>query len=442
MVTFDVGVSDALDEEDEPNVREDTKTSLPAWTGFPTASGADLIDEQLGPALMWLRALVVAMVIMQAAFFVLVKLTAVCPEDGDAPTYPWWAWAVSIPCLLLRNYVEWRSLGHFLPCYVKNVRKAGLKPFKVLGVGVPFLAWAAVYVPYSNLNFCDVGTDSLFTVIVVKSEECPGNRMAEVWRSTLQQSVFGGLGVQRVALSSVVTATWLISFLQMIYPLIQTVGRGCCKQEELGEIGLDTGLLSCAPMCNKEKFADLSEAAGLATVRSVSITSTHASSCKGPGELDNPFTVVDYAAGVVRQLLLRFVFTYILENALQLNVQTTVFAIQRSLTKGAITLSQKQTLGSIGITIMLTFLKLAEAKSCFDFTRLVDRALADYEPAAVDRALADDYRALLRQYRRRKWGIAAASFVLVLALAYATCKLVAAFVCEGAMFNLTGCVDV
>jgi hypothetical protein len=386
---------------------------------------------------MWLRLLVVAMMIMQAAFFVLVELNAACPEDDDAPTYPWWIWSVSVPCLLLRNYVEWRALGHFLPCYVKNVRKAGLKPFTVLGVGVPFLVWAAAYVPYSNLNFFDVGTDSLFTVVVIKSEECPGNGMAEVWRSTIQQSIFGGLGVQRVALSSVVTAVWLISFLQMIYPLIQTLGRGCCRDEQLGQVGLDIGLLSCAPMCNAEKFADLSEAAGLATVRSVSITSTHASSCKGPGVLENQFTVVDYAAGVVRQLLLRFLFTYILENALQLNVQTTVFAIQRSLTKGAITPSQKQTLVSIGITIVLTFLKLAEVKSCFDFTRLVDGALAGYAPPA-----GTEGATLLRQYRRRKWGIAAASFVLVLALAYATCKLVAAFVCEGSMFNITGCVDI
>ena len=160
-----------------------------------------------------------------------------------------------------------------------------------------------------------------------------------------------------------------------------------------------------------EKFGDVSEAAGLATVQSVAITSTRGHACYGPGELKEPGVLVEFVAGVERQLLLRFVFACVLESALQLNVQTTVFAIQRSLTtatRSTLTESQRQTLVSIGFSLVLAFLKLLETKSCLDFVRLMDGGLA--EPPNEGGA------ALLRQYRRCRRGIATASVILALAL--------------------------
>ena len=120
-------------------------------------------------------------------------------------------------------------------------------------------------------------------------------------------------------------------------------------------------------MYNVEKFGDLLEAAGLARVQSAAITSTHVQVCIAPRELYDPNLFVVDAVGVVRQLLFRFVFTYVLEKALQLNVQTTLFAIQRSLAKGALTPPRQQSLVSAGFSLMLTFLKLLEAKRCFGF---------------------------------------------------------------------------
>jgi len=58
-------------------------------------------------------------------------------------------------------------MRHFLPAYVWEVRRVGLKPFKVFDVGAPFLVWAAFYVLCSNLNFGDLGSDNLFTATVV-----------------------------------------------------------------------------------------------------------------------------------------------------------------------------------------------------------------------------------------------------------------------------------
>jgi len=72
----------------------------------------------------------------------------------------------------------------------------------------------------------------------------------------------------------------------------------------LGEGGGDQGLLSCAPTCNTE-FGDVSEAAGLATVQSVFITSAYGQACYLAALL------ITCAPGVVRQLLLRFIFTYV-----------------------------------------------------------------------------------------------------------------------------------
>ena len=63
----------------------------------------------------------------------------------------------------------------------------------------------------------------------MKSQECPENKVAKVWHTTMGQSIFGRLDAQAVGLSSVVLAFWLLSFVQMVYRLIQTLGRGCCR---------------------------------------------------------------------------------------------------------------------------------------------------------------------------------------------------------------------
>ena len=65
----------------------------------------------------------------------------------------------------------------------------------------------------------------------MKSEECPDSGMAKMWRTstTMEQFLFGRLGAKTVGVSSVVIAIWLVSFVQIVYQVIQTFGRGCCQ---------------------------------------------------------------------------------------------------------------------------------------------------------------------------------------------------------------------
>ena len=55
--------------------------------------------------------------------------------------------------------------------------------------------------------------------------------------------------------------------------------------------------------------------------------------------------------------------------------------------------------------------------------------------------MSNDRLALLRQCRRDKCGIAAASVILAVTLVHATCKVIATFVCEDSMFSITGCAE-
>jgi hypothetical protein len=434
--------SNELDESNEAG-------HLPARVAWNTV--AESLDEVVGPEIKWMRAAVFAMIAMQVGLFFFVKAKVVtCPPDGVYPTYDNRVFILALPVIAFRSYVEWRALKRYLPTYVNIVRSSSRRdffPFKALGKPTNFYVWFAFYGMCTNLNIADVSTDSLQAATAMKATECPGNdpekNLEKIWAITMQQSIFGWLGFPApfLKLENIVVFVWAVSLVQMVYPLLQTAGRNRCRRERVGDNGEDTRLLSGEPVFNIDKFGELTEAAGMATFQSVVVTASHVHMYKTSGRLLEPAGLLAYAAPLLRQMVSRFVLCYFLETCLQLNLQTSLFAISFYLDHDP--KAHIQMLGSLTLSLGLTLLKLVEAKSCYDVTRAIDNAIASGEATGFrDSDMSEDlWNKNLGTYRRCKRIIAISCIVLVLSLAYATCKLLAVFVCKDSMLNMTGCVQ-
>merc|ERR1712050_326231 len=136
-----------------------------------------------------------------------------------------------------------------------------------------------------------------------------------------------------------------------------------------------------------------------------------------------------------QQLVIRIILSYILENCLQINLQITLLAMQRCVMTVWPTQStmQAQAWLSIGLSIVTSSLKLLEAKAFFSFAATITDMSESYMTA--------DDKAALRRFNRNVAVVRVACVVLALSLVYGVCKILAAFLCEHSMWNITGCVD-
>lgn len=412
----------ASDPDEKPN-------DLHNWTSFVREK--DCPADAVGPVLSWLRGTTVAMMATQGGIFLAVRLSAECQDGGGYPTFPVWIWAVSIPALVLRNCAEWQALMHFLDAYVTQVRFFDLVPFKVFGCQVSFKVWLTFYLICSNLAY--LITDSFFAAVASAGGNCPDTKiMVDLWANAWQQSGLGVVGLPVVDFSLIVLAVWVLSFLQMVVPLTTTI-----RQPYAGDdYGRSPSLCGKEDMFNDDKFGELSEAAGLARVQSLAITTR-----RSTGGTNGPTGKFHMEAlPLSKQMVNRFLLTYIAENALQSNLQSSLFAINRYATDGqGGGWPGVQALGSIVLSLGLCAVKVVEAISFFDFAKYAEQKFDD--DAGVDEAEAEKKTFAVKVFRRNVLVVRVLVVILLLLLAYALFKLVAAFWCPDSLVNLTGCFD-
>lgn len=243
----------------------------------------------------------------------------------------------------------------------------------------------------------------------------------------MEQSIFSPWSGTFDHLPWIVICSWCLSFTQMVYPVVVMAGKRSQDKMRWKTIwGREP--------YSADVFCTLAEASSMASVQSLTIGFTQRSidsnaSMGVPVEHHLP-----YISELACQMRNRVVLSYNLENVIQTNIQVSVFAINAYIAGKKLIGSQIAALISIVLGILSSLAKLSEAQAFFGLLQDVN----------VQQLLADDYpdSDSIRALKRDVLCVRIGCVTLVLGLLYATAKLVAAFVCEDSMFNLTGCASV
>ena len=153
---------------------------------------------------------------------------------------------------------------------------------------------------------------------------------------------------------------------------------------------------------------------------------------------DNFGFVLLLTAELANAMPLKVLLAWLAENAVQLNLQATLFglSLRASGEKGELSTAQLQALASICTSLLSTLLKLVEAYDFFQLMAKVEARAADGGAAEMD----DDDQQRLRLMRQAKWVTGGGCGLLVLSLGYVVAKVIGAFFCEDSLWNITGCV--
>lgn len=402
------------------------RQTLPSW-GYAeaVAQAADLGEGFVqytsccvGPALPLLALSALATFSLQVTFFEVIHETSQCSEEG-ALTYSPCVWLLPLPVLALRMFAEIRAVRHVsIPYCAKS-------QFSLFGSEVAFGKWLAAGLLFSTLNLADVCTDSAFSATSLKKLNCQDSGMQETWNTTWEQSIPGLLGVGAPPLSALIFVSWCLSLIQFMVPLMTSFPMPCDEWPSfiLGSFGpYRTMMLS--DCYYHDALFEIADSSGNASLQGLLVPYIKAQLRSGR------FNSISH---ISRQMMTRMLLSYFLENAVQVNVQVTLFALSRYVNKDHPTL-QTTNLISLSISIMGSFLKLLEAKDLFNLGSLTEEL---YGPSVNDEAVQ-------QIYGRFKWGLLVARFacgLLILSLLYAAVKLIGAFACEDSMLNLTGCAQ-
>merc|ERR1712228_595168 len=95
-------------------------------------------------------------------------------------------------------------------------------------------------------------------------------------------------------------------------------------------------------------------------------------------------------------------------------------------------IGEMQALMSLVVSMLMCLLKLSEAAAFLSFAAVVRNK--------VDQGNAFNHPEWPR-FHGAAWFVRFSCVLLMASIAYGVCKLIAAYMCEDAMWNLTGCVD-
>jgi hypothetical protein len=329
----------------------------------------------------------------------------------------------------------------------------------IFTVGVPFCVWFVYVLILTLATVGDSETDSLFAAAALKTFTCPaGMQLFKVWEVTWHQSMLGMLKIPCVGMPTLVITSWFLSLVQLVLPQIQTFRwlpyypaldknePEFEREEEAPEKVLVLGFgdrqaLLSTGLDNQSIFNALSEASGLASIQNLTVTSIQMQI----GSVENYFIPqkINMIVHLCSSITSRMFNTLLLENSFQINIQVTLFAVSRFITKGENHKAQIQVIASLALSILLTLCKLAEAKSFLTFavqtqTEVLEGLEGPYSHYRTDYPHVSRGVVTLR---RAIWTVRFCCIILIVTLLYAAVKLSAAFLCEDSMWNVTGCVE-
>jgi len=145
-----------------------------------------------------------------------------CPEENDAfVTCPWQLWLLYPLIFGAAFSFEMRAMMYALP-----VQTIMTGRFQIMGITLPFAAWAVTALALSLVAHMDLFTSGLVTAKVIKTDWCYGDSglVNQIWRNTLTHSTVPFLA--GLHYSVLVVSAWIMMFSQIIYALLCSVPWG------------------------------------------------------------------------------------------------------------------------------------------------------------------------------------------------------------------------
>lgn len=397
-----------------------------------------------------------------------------CTEDNYA-VYPQWLWLIFAPIVAVRFYLEWKCLQFTTIPYIQVTSS-----FRFLGCLVSFRWWFVWVIALGLLNMFDFGTDAFFTGVSLRTERCKGQRITEVFHIVMRHSALRFIPlVGHLRFSTIVVVVFLMSFLQLVFPLLVSTPRCGEKPDYVVGVDLPDGRKCKLQFTNLfgmnmnlgNALCILGESAGMASVQTLNpwfsrykdqqiwMEAFHGDEEVNEENMTHQMGCLMRSLSGVRGELERGVVRYglqaVLENAIQANLQVTLFAIHRAVMNEK--KIQVQALTSILITLLQASMRFIIVHELFTFSAHVQLKVAEAKKVieASNAETSCHIHDLQRAGFRTQWGLEhelravkrytilmkLICFLFVLAICYAIAKLVAAFVCKESVWNISGCVD-
>ena len=433
---------------------------LEIWT-----SGVDVGGSRAAaPCIIWLQLAALSSFALQTSLYVLSRGQSSC-VDGHVHEGTWWVWSPILPAMVFRFFVERKAVRHLaLPV----ARKGG--SFTAFGKEITFTVWLVLCTLFSGLNFMDICTDSLWAAQSERLLTCggPGERLRELWGASWAQSAPARLGIPAPNLASLVTIFWCLALLQICVPLAKSLAA--CKRDVHvadPELLLDFERHRLGTPYIKDVAFDLAVATGMVTLEELQARQAHTMAEHHP---TNVGAQLRYVAPLGETMAEKVLLIWFLENAFQLNLQTTFFALATRAARDDEELFAHEdpfayylTLLSILLGLLSTVMKLIKARHFLEIGNKIPAVpfIAQADPRDLARApVAESATAVAesakpfdegerrnkeasinsQKLRRAILTVRAGVCLLVFTLAYAVAKLIATHICPDSIMHVTGCV--
>lgn len=408
---------------------EETQASLPSC--LVPASAGQLLADRRGTvddmaAAQSVTSLLISLILallQQVYIFASSKFMSSCVE-GRAYSPPWLL-ATTLPFLSARMWLEWHALKYLMfgvASFYKRERHQRMT-FSMMGVTLKCEVWLAVCMVCSLLNFFDLATDSSFVARTSVALTCGhGDRLERLWHASWLQSLPGVCGIPAPDLGSVIFGFWFLTLVQLVWPLAKMLdahlGTHVPDGYENTPFGREEVFYSAVAF-------DLGEASGMTAVQKLQVK--HVESVLERSE----FMSVVLPFGDV--MTSRIMLSWLAENAVQLNLQATLFNLAKRASQELDHPApvQYDVLLSIVIGLLASLGKLAEA---WDFFSIVAKIKSRPDFQAVLNPGEED------KLHRTVLAVRIGCFVFVTTLVYAGAKMIGTFVCQDGIWNITGCV--
>jgi len=264
--------------------------------------------------------------------------------------------------------------------------------------------------------------------------------------------MFGSLGIH-IDLRILAAGVWLLTFLQVIVPVLQSLPQ--CQ--ELSTVQWVTGenanvdpnytTMTGSKVTVGDAVHTMAEAVGMASLTAQGIEYPDQKEIKtredetSQGRQFSPKRSLHHVVAIAARVQSRVAYAGFLENALQLNLQVTLLGITRSGTDSPMTLAEGQVMASICISTLMTLTKLKEAWTFLEIYRRVTGAIEVTFQGNLPADCKEECQGTLKALAFTRLQIILWSLALCAGLGYALVKLGAVVYCEDSLFNVTGCVE-
>jgi len=370
-------------------------------------------------------------------------------EHGFLALYPSWLPCIGVPVIMLAMAIEWRCLRRNI---IVQVQWTGR--FTILGVPVSYIQWIVLMSVWSLQAHFDIVSQNLFTAMLVRTWGCSMVRSSSaaaasgIWKATIRESVVAQVpGFDSLATLALVT--WSLIPLQLVWALSGVVPLS--KASYAQTIKPRQNHQIYRTLLNRRTFHK--DAIGvLAVVNrmvSVSFQAMYQTIARAkwwverPGMNDIPQYAVmrylDQLHPLARTAAMRLLFFSILENAMKLELQVSILALDRALMPRDHTKTDPKTL----IPVVLSFLTAGLTILCAGFQwRKIRQAQVSVQKLIV---LDSESHTPWSRTSRCLVGFGMVLAVYSLLVTHCVAKLVMAYVCKDSMWNIalrsSGCVD-